>query len=136
MPDTDIAHLTDRFMRRIHATLNANAATFDHHRIGPSGGILLLTLAEIAPARMNDLVREMARDKSQMTRAVNALEAKGLLEREDDPQDARACVLRLTPEGVATVQTLQGAVADALSDILAPLSVDERETLRGLLRRI
>lgn len=58
-------------MRCIHAALNASAERFDHHGIGPSGGIVLLTLAEIAPARMNDLVRAMARDTPQMTRRIH-----------------------------------------------------------------
>ena len=103
MPDIDIARLVDRFMRRIHASLNAKASEFDRHRIGPNGGIILLTLAEIEPARIQELVRRMSRDKSQMTRGVQALESKGLIERRAFPDDARVCLLALTPEGRATV---------------------------------
>ena len=136
MPDIDIAHLVDRFMRRIHAALNATADRFDTHNVGPGGGILLLTLAEDDPMPMHDLVRRMARDKSQMTRAVKALEKKGLIARQGDPNDARVAVLTLTPLGRQTVSDLQQAVADVLADILAPLSPTEQDTLRTLLRRL
>ncbi|MEL6102743.1 MAG: MarR family transcriptional regulator [Pseudomonadota bacterium] len=136
MPDNEIARLTDRLMRRIHAALNAKAAEFDTYRLGPGGGIILLTLAEIEPAKVHELVGRMARDKSQMTRAIKALEAKGLIERQDDPRDARVSVLKLTDEGGEAVGAIEAAVSDALAVILAPLSTTEKETLRGLLKRI
>lgn len=136
MPDIDIAHLVDRFMRRIHGALNARAADFDTHQLGPGGGILLLTLAEAEPTRIHDLVTRVARDKSQITRAVKQLEDKGLVTRATDPDDARGWVLTLTPEGRRTVVDLQTAVAGVLEEILAPLSVPEQQSLRELLRRL
>ncbi|MEL6979906.1 MAG: MarR family transcriptional regulator [Pseudomonadota bacterium] len=136
MPDIEIARLVDRFMRRINASLNAKASTFDHHRVGPHGGILLLTLAEIEPARLQDLALIMARDKGQMSRGVQALERKGLIERIADPADARASLLRLTSEGRETVITLEHAVAEAIDRILTPLSDVERRALKALLQAV
>ncbi len=136
MPDIETAQLTDRFMRRIHAELGARSAAFDTHKLGPSGGILLLTLADMAPVKLHALVSAMQRDKSQMTRAIQGLEAKGLVERRSDPDDARVAVLQLTEEGKDAVHGLQRAVADVLADILSPLSKAEQATLRTLLRRL
>ncbi|MEO1291258.1 MAG: MarR family transcriptional regulator [Pseudomonadota bacterium] len=136
MPDVEIARLVDRLMRRIHASLNAQADEFDTHQVGPHGGILLLTLAEIEPAPIQDLVRRMARDKSQMTRGVQALEKKGLIERRAFPDDARISLLALTTEGRATVGVLQHAVAGVLDDILSPLSAAEQDTFKRLLQKI
>jgi len=136
MPDAEFAHLIDRLMRRIQSSLNQTAPAFDTHRIGPGGGILLLTLAEIEPAPVQQLVAAMARDKSQMTRAVKALEAKGLITRKGTPNDARVSLLALTDEGHRTVKVLQRAVADALDPVLAPLEPEEQDQLRALLRRI
>ncbi|MEM7723393.1 MAG: MarR family transcriptional regulator [Pseudomonadota bacterium] len=134
--DIEIAQLMDRLMRRIQAQLNSRAEDFDHHNLGPGGGILLLTLAEIEPARMHDIARAMARDKSQMTRAVQSLERKGLVDRAACPDDARGSVLSLTDEGRATVTTLQSAVAGVLGDLLAPLDPDQTEALRQALRAL
>lgn len=136
MPDVEIARLVDRMTRRIHAALNLRAAEFDHHQVGPAGGILLLTLAENEPARLQDLVRLMARDKAQMTRGVQALERKGLIARKTCADDGRASLLELTPEGHETVGVLQGAVAEALEGILSPLSQTERDQLKAMLAKI
>ncbi|MEM9628327.1 MAG: MarR family transcriptional regulator [Pseudomonadota bacterium] len=136
MSDIEIARLVDSLMRRIHASLNAKAATFDIHQVGPGGGILLLTLAEIEPIPIQELARQMSRDKSQITRATKALERKGLLERRESPKDARVCLLALTPMGQETVDMLQQAVADVLANILSPLSSAEQQSLKSLLSRI
>ena len=136
MNDIEIAQLLDRLMRRVHAALTAKAPEFDTHKVGPGGGILLLTLAEIEPARVQELVRRMSRDKSQMTRAIQALERKGLIQRREDPLDARASLLALTDEGRETVAALQRAVAEVLAGILAPLHESGRRELRDLLRRL
>lgn len=135
-PDVEIARLVDRLMRRISASLNARSAEFDVHNVGPSGGMLLLTLAEIEPARVQDLVQRMARDKSQMTRGVQALEGKGLIERRSITEDARVSMLALTAEGRRTVDALQHAVARSLAEILSPLSAADQRQLKGLLGRI
>jgi DNA-binding MarR family transcriptional regulator len=90
----------------------------------------------MAPVKMHALVSAMQRDKSQMTRAVQGLEAKGLIERQVDPADARVNVLLLTPQGQEAVLRIQEAVAQVLADILTPLSSEEQETLRALLRRL
>ncbi len=95
----------------------------------------MLTLAEIEPARIQDLVREMSRDKSQMTRLIGALETKGLIERKGAPNDARVSLMSLTPEGRQTVLTLQSAVAEVIDDLLAPLTSYEKQAFKEILHR-
>ena len=136
MPDVEIARLIDRLMRRINAGLNADAPQFDRHRLGPGGGIALLSLAEIEPARSQDLVHRMARDKSQMARTLQSLEKKGLIVRAPDPDDARAALLSLTEEGRRTVRELENAVAHVLEGVLAPFSPEERAAFKALLDRL
>lgn len=134
--DIEIARLVDRLMRRIHAGLNAKAATFDRHRVGAGGGVMLLTLAEIEPAAIQTLVHRLRRDKSQISREVQTLERKGLIARAACPEDARVSILTLTPEGRETVGVLQRAVADVLSEILAPLSAADQRHLKTLLSQV
>ena len=136
MADVEIARLMDRLMRRIHITLNAAASEFDQHQIGPAGGLLLLTLAEHEPMRAQDLSKLMSRDKAQITRGTQALERKGLICRSNCPDDGRVALLNLTEEGHATVAVLEQAVADALSDVLAPLSDDDYRQLKTVLRKL
>lgn len=134
--DVDIAKLVDRLLRRIHGQLNATAASFDHHKLGPNAGMILLTIAEAEPLRMQDLVTRIARDKSQMTRIVGMLEAKGLLIRREAPGDARGRELALTDAGRVAVADIQQGVAVALDEVLAPFSAQDRRDLKTLLEKI
>lgn len=135
MPDTDLALLVDRFMRRIHFGLQAKAHEFDTARVGPGGGIVLLTLAEMGCPGLQELTNRVARDKSQMTRTIRSLETKGLVARETSPHDARVSLVRLTPEGEQVVSDLQHAVAETIDDILAPISKSDIKVLKDLLER-
>lgn len=136
MPDTELAHLVDSFMRRIHAGLRATAHDFDKQGVGPNGGIVLLTLAEIEPTPMLELANRLVRDKSQMTRSVQFLESKGLINRSQSNEDARIYTLSLTGKGRKTVAELQTAVGEVIDDILAPLTSSETRTLKSLMRKV
>ncbi|MEL7215201.1 MAG: MarR family transcriptional regulator [Pseudomonadota bacterium] len=134
-PDTDLALLIDRLMRHIHFGLQAKSAEFDTARVGPGGGIILLTLADMGTPALSELTRRLARDKSQMTRAIRGLEEKGLLERSPSPEDGRVTRVALTAEGRDVVSGLHHAVAETIHDVLGPVSAEERATLQGILAR-
>ena len=135
-PDVETALLLDRFMRRVHAQLNATAPEFDTYKVGPAGGMLLIALSEIEPAPIHALVDRLARDKSQITRVVRTFERKGLVQRTDDPGDGRVQVVALTDEGRAFVDRLLEAVSAAIAETIAPLSTGDQDDLRRLLRKI
>lgn len=135
MKDTELALLIDRFMRRIHFGLQSKAHLFDTERVGPGGGIVLLTLAEMGCPGVHELTTRVARDKSQMTRTIRSLETKGLVARKTSPRDARITLVCLTDTGEDVVCTLQQAVAETIGDILAPISKSEEDVLKTLLQR-
>lgn len=135
MHDSELALLIDRFMRRIHFGLQSKAHAFDTAKVGPGGGIVLLTLADMGRPGLHELTRRVARDKSQMTRTVRSLESKGLVRRDASAEDARVSLISLTDEGENVVRDLQRAVAETIDEILAPISAAEEKTLRGLLER-
>ena len=135
MQDTELALLVDRLMRRIHFGLQARAPEFDRKAVGPSGGIVLMTLAEMGCCGLNELTQRVARDKSQMTRTIRSLEEKGLVQRQLSPDDGRVSLVSLTPEGDQVVAELMDTVADVIGDLLSPISHDEKETLKELLTK-
>ncbi|SEO05203.1 DNA-binding transcriptional regulator, MarR family [Actinacidiphila rubida] len=53
-----------------------------------------------------------------MSRLVIRLEARGLVERGDDPDDARASRIRLTPDGLAAQQRVGAAVARHVAETM------------------
>ena len=136
MADVELALLIDRFLRRIHTSLQAKAVSFDTEDVGPAGGMVLLTLAEMGRPEMHELTARFARDKSQMTRVVKSLEKKGLVIKQTSERDARASVVSLTPKGRDLVATLGQALAESINDVLGPVSDAEKNQLKLIMQRV
>lgn len=135
MQNTELALLIDRFMRRIHSGVHAKADVFDTERVGPGGGFVLLTIAEMGCPELHELTKRVARDKSQMTRTIRTLETKGLVARKTASHDARVTLVFLTDAGQDAVGAIQNAVAQTIGEILAPISKTEEDVLKSLLHR-
>ncbi|MEM6792022.1 MAG: MarR family transcriptional regulator [Myxococcota bacterium] len=135
-PDHRIALLLDRLMRRFGAGIHARARDADPDRIGPLGGMILTTLADIEPTPLRDLVVLMSRDKSQMTRAIQMLESKGFVLRDPSPSDRRVTIVQLTDQGRAKVEVIRRTMAEVADEILTPLSDEARAQLTELLEEL
>lgn len=135
MQDTELALLIDRFMRRIHFGLQSKGPSFDTEKVGPGGGIVLLTLSEMGCPGLQELTQKVARDKSQMTRTIRSLENKGLVERKPSSDDARVTHVALTHAGERVVDALKEVVSETINEILSPISKSEERVLRNLLER-
>ncbi len=98
------------------------------------GGIVLLTIADMGCPGLHELTIRVARDKSQMTRTIRSLEAKGLVKRQISPSDARVSLISLSSAGEAVVGQLRGAVAETINEILGPISAADKERLKRLLQ--
>jgi DNA-binding MarR family transcriptional regulator len=82
-----------------------------------SYGVLERTGA-LAPVRLSDLAAELGVDVSTVSRQVHALEQKGLLDREPDPDDGRAMLLQLTRKGKAVRSKMQAAWQETIAGVL------------------
>ncbi len=134
-----IGQSANRFMRRIQSGMHAKVRTLGENvakDIGPHGGFILNTLAEGEPMPVQELVRIMARDKSQMTRKIKDLEAKSLIVRTQCPTDGRVSLLSLSDEGRDIQKKLQRALTSVIEEILSPLSEEEQSQLAQLLQKI
>jgi DNA-binding MarR family transcriptional regulator len=137
MPDRhELAYLFDRFMRRMEAGVHTRALKFDEERVGPFGGMVLMAVADAEPVSIHALTLQLARDKAQMTRTIQRLEAKGFVEREASADDARISILHLSEKGEALVVTIKANVAEVLDDLLSPLSASERAAFQDMLKRV
>ena len=106
MPDlTEIARNLDRFLRHLHRKMPARAEAEGVALMSSPASLALLALADRGPGAgpmpmsMQELARHLARDKSQITRLVRELEARGLVARVPHPDDARVTLLSLTDDG-------------------------------------
>ena len=97
---------------------------------------LLAALAEFGPASQASLGRHTGLDRSDVAAAVIELAARGLVQRAPDPADRRRNVISITPAGTAHLRRLDELLADVQDELLAPLSLAERQQLIRLLNRI
>jgi MarR family multiple antibiotic resistance transcriptional regulator len=75
-------------------------------------------------------------DSGSTSRMVRRLELAGLLEREEDPEDRRAVVLRLTPAAQEILPPASAQAEDFYRRIVAGVAPYEIEHLRALLQRL
>jgi DNA-binding MarR family transcriptional regulator len=83
-----------------------------------------------------ELAREYGIDASAVTRLVDRLEKRGLLERVRSSEDRRAVRLALTPEGLALARRMPAIFSGVLDRLTAGLSPEEIGFLKSMLRRI
>ena len=99
-------------------------------------GVLHVLSCCDAPLRLSDVAAEMTLDVSTVSRHVRTLEEGGFVERTQDPDDRRACLLGLTPNGTAALHHAYDVRARTIGAALAAWSPAQRAELTTLLTRL
>lgn len=84
----------------------------------------------------NDLAFITHRDKTSMTRLVNTMESKNLVERKSDENDRRVNRIFLTDLGKEVIQKVQPIMYDLIPAVQESLNEEEIETLIATLKKI
>lgn len=77
-----------------------------------------------------------AMDKVTVSRAIRALDARGLVARQPNAEDKRASDVTLTVEGQAVYAEIAPSALDYEARMLKDLSDDERAALKALLTKL
>jgi len=99
----------------------------------PSQLSALATLEELGPLRISAFATVESVGAPVATRVVASLEELHLLERTDDPEDKRACLVELTDLGRQTLTAVWGERTVGLSARIDRLSPAERSRLEAAL---
>ena len=91
---------------------------------------------EPANATVAALARDLEVDAGAITRAIDRLEAKGLVRRERSTADRRVVHLTLTPGGHAVAEQVPGVLAEVLNGHLRGFSHAEWQQMLLLLQRM
>ena len=83
-----------------------------------------------------ELCRYLGLDSGSMTRMLDRLEQKGLLDRKRSEQDRRQVRLVLTPDGQRLADMLPYIGAQALNQLAGALEPGELQTLERILKKI
>ena len=100
---------------------------------------LLATIQVHGEARIGDLAAVDHCSQPTMTTQVRRLEDAGLVTRTVDPGDARAVRIRITPEGLRTLNAVRADRAAAIEPQLARLEPADQKLLAeavGVLRHL
>ncbi|MDZ5603748.1 MarR family transcriptional regulator [Pseudomonas sp. RP23018S] len=83
-----------------------------------------------------ELCRCLGLDSGSMTRMLDRLEQKALIQRQRCPQDRRQVRLTLTADGQRLADRLPEVGAKAMNELVGVLQADELKTLEGLLAKV
>src|SRR5688500_8708515 len=127
-----VGPLLGRAHARLRAQVDAALATHDLH--ARQFGALVVLAAE-GPLSQRRLGAVQGVDRTTTVAVLDALQARGLVERRRNPSDRRVYTVHLTADGRRVLRKAEGAVLRAEQRFLAALGPDG-EQLKDLLRRL
>lgn len=133
-PDVTTAEIAGRvrlIVGRLSRQLRLHPAAED--RLTSTQLATLSTIARHAPLRIGDLAVAEGISAATMTRVVAVLEEHALVERRPDPDDGRACQVRLSEHGHEEVDRLRNQHTGYIATRLAACSPQQRATLAAAL---
>jgi len=113
----DVGFLLSKASARLNEVLVERFAAAGFPEVRPSYGSVLVPLFDRDGLRIGELAAAARLSKQAMTGLVASCERDGLIERERDPADGRAFIVRLSPRG----RRFRGTATDVLADLDAQL---------------
>jgi DNA-binding MarR family transcriptional regulator len=130
---TSIGYLVKRAWARMldamEPALEAHGITFVQYQI-------MVGLRDGIAVNPKDLCAQIRHNSGALTRVIDQLAERGLLERSRRDRDRRKVELELTPAGREAVESLIPLVVDKLNLSLAEFSTDEVKELTRLLLKL
>ena len=125
-----------RLARELEARLEP---VYRAHGLEPGWHDVLATLRRIGPPfqlRPGDFAGTLMLTSSGTTKRLDKLEEAGLIARGPDPNDRRAILITLTPQGKELIDGVTAAHLANEASLLEGLSAAEQESLAALLRKL
>lgn len=121
-------------MRTSESYLDDLAATFAAglHR----GTVLPLTvLHRIGPVRVSELADALGLDRTTVTRHLDELERRGLVDRRPDERDRRAMRISLTPKAATHLDAMRAKNRRRIKRMCSDWTPEERQSFADLLTK-
>jgi DNA-binding MarR family transcriptional regulator len=94
---------------------------------------IIANLGRFGPLNAGDLAQRSSLDKPKVTRALQKLEARGLVERSIEARDRRQVRLALSRRGRSMLGQIAGLALDWEKDLLSALKASERDSLTRIM---
>ncbi|MBY0412190.1 MAG: MarR family winged helix-turn-helix transcriptional regulator, partial [Burkholderiaceae bacterium] len=132
-PESNVAYLMRTALSSIRTQADAQLAL---HDLTYAQWLPLFKLSLGKYTTVAALARDLETDPASMTRAIDRMEAKGLVQRERSTIDRRVVQLALTDEGQRVAALVPPVLADVLNGHLSDFTHDEWQLLLRMLRRV
>ena len=134
--DSSGVHLWLVFMKAFQAVFPHAERSIKRTELGDSDFRVLEVLLHKGPLPVNTIGPKVWLTPGSISVAVDRLVKKGLVSRNDHPDDRRVRQVELTPKGKALITRGFGEHATAMEDVAGALSKNERLTLLRLLKKL
>jgi len=132
------AAVVDQLVRFFRVMKRSAARFAAQHKDGPEQAafFLLGMLAMDGPRRTTALAEAVHSDASTVSRQVGTLVRHGLVERQADPADGRACLLAATEAGLRLFEAQRQARNEYIAHALGNWTADELHAAATVLDRL
>ena len=131
--EESVGYLLARARARLAKAIDTELAPYDI-TVAQGGVVLMLATGRYATAA--DLVRDMYVDSASMTRMIDRLEKRGLIQRLPSATDRRVINLQLTESGAELAARLPGLYSIVMDRHFDGFSQEEVGSLKTLLRKL
>jgi DNA-binding MarR family transcriptional regulator len=87
-------------------------------------------------ARIRDLTPQLLLSQPSVSRLIERLESRGLVDRSGDPTDARGTMVALTPTGVEVFRRVGAEHSEWIADRMSVLDPDELRALTAITTKL
>jgi DNA-binding MarR family transcriptional regulator len=130
---TAVGYLLRRTLNLLQPRMEA---LFTDHEFTFVQWCVLMQLRDGLANRAADISRNLNHDSGALTRIIDQLEARGMIERTRSTEDRRIVVLALTPQGRDALETVIPGVVEQVNDLFGDFSREEMGTLVRLLNHM
>lgn len=95
--------------------------------------VVLAALNEFGPCDQRSITERLRFDKSDVTKILNTLEARGFIDRKEDKSDGRRHFVDLTAKGARQVEQIGDEISESMKSFLKGLTASEYDQLSKLL---
>jgi DNA-binding MarR family transcriptional regulator len=112
------------------------AGKINGFNITAAQGMIISFLFVSDPITSKELGKRTMLDSATLTGILDRLEASGVVQRKQHPDDRRAILAALTVKGKEIAGELYNAAVEANKDFLANLSTEQQTILKGFLETL
>jgi DNA-binding MarR family transcriptional regulator len=125
--------------------MNAKLPAALHRELQADSGLSLqdfdvlvqLTDSAVGKERVNDLANSLSWERSRLSHHIKRMEARGLVEREECPDDGRGAFVAITPMGRASIECAAPAHAQTVRHLFFEgLTDPDLDTLENLIGEV